>query len=86
MAYTNMMRSGLTASKQLTHPFCATSGFNQLRRKPLTSRSYSRRQFAAMAQATYDIWVKGSPEKNELGDCRAYGSICNCTSDFLQLF
>jgi len=22
-----------------------------------------------MAQATYDIWVKGSPEKNELGDC-----------------
>ena len=24
-----------------------------------------------MAQATYDIWVKGSPEKNELGDCKS---------------
>lgn len=82
MAYANMMRSGLTASKTLTNPFCAGTGTQQLRRRPLTSRAYSRRQFAAMAQATYDIWVKGSPEKNELGDCeyhvccmRSYGTL-----------
>lgn len=78
MAYANMMRSGLTASKSLTTPFCAGTGVQQLRRRPLTSRAYSRRQFAAMAQATYDIWVKGSPEKNELGDCECQVSCLLC--------
>lgn len=69
MAYANMMRSGLTASRPLTKPFCARAGAQQLRRRPLTTAAF-RRQFAVMAQATYDIWVKGSPEKNELGDCK----------------
>ncbi len=78
MAYANMMRSGLTASKSLTTPFCAGTGVQQLRRRTLTSRAYSRRQFAAMAQATYDIWVKGSPEKNELGDCECQVSCLLC--------
>ena len=70
MACANMVRSGLTASRSLTKPFCAGTGGQHLRRRALTSRAFNRRQFAVMAQATYDIWVKGSPEKNELGDCK----------------
>ena len=81
MAYANMMRSGLTASTPLTKPFCAGSGAQQLRRRPLTTAAF-RRQFAVMAQATYDIWVKGSPEKNELGDCESSTHFLFCNAAF----
>lgn len=75
MAYCNVVRSGLSASgRSLTRPFCTGTGVRHLRTRAIVSRAHSRRQLAAMAQdaATYDIWVKGSPEKNELGDCKHY--------------
>lgn len=81
MAYANMMRSGLTASRPLTKPFCAGAGVQQLRRRPLTTAAF-RRQFAVMAQATYDIWVKGSPEKDELGDCEPSTHFLLCNTAF----
>lgn len=60
----------MTASgRSLTKPFCTGTGLRHLRNTAVVSRAHSRRQLSAMAQATYDIWVKGSPEKNELGDC-----------------
>ena len=78
MAYCNMVRSGMTASgRSLTKPFCTGTGLRHLRNTAVVSRAHSRRQLSAMAQgqATYDIWVKGSPEKNELGDCKPI-SLC----------
>ena len=39
-----------------------------------------------MAQATYDIWVKGSPEKNELGDCKFLYMLLLAGTKTLQAF